>query len=108
MNWQRPNLTPSGNILCIIIVNHQICADLFVWNKEDHAFLANGLKISFDEIQAWCPAREIPKPEWMQVEMQDREDMLRQSMNVAKEYRDERGDLFGKVVDPDDIAEGRA
>lgn len=59
----------------------------------------------WSEVQAWKALRDIPGPEWLADQMQLESDNDLATLRISKEYRQKNGNLFGEVVDIDDVRE---
>lgn len=100
--WKFPSENPSNGQLIIIVMNYKIIPDVMVYR--DKVLTSGILEIKWANVQAWMQYCDIPLPVWLKDEMDKRSKQDHESLYMASIYRSKKGDLFGDVVDPDDVA----
>lgn len=80
---------------------------ILIYDASDGNLHSNLGKTKWAEIQAWIGKDELDPPSWLADQIKTELELHRETIRLAASYRASMGDLFGQVVDPDDVADGR-
>lgn len=101
MTWKHTTELPDERQLVMIVLNDKIVPEVFIYSQS--TLQANGLCIEWREAQAWFKFKDLPKPDWLIEQIENRETIGLETVKIAATYRQGRENLFGEVVDPDDV-----
>jgi hypothetical protein len=107
MKWRHTTEKPRDKQLVLIVYQDQIACEVFVFDGVKCVVADPVGSIAWCDVQAWIGLGELEGPDWLKGQMKEHEDKMRSVVEIAAAYRQEKGDLFGTVVDPDDVVEGR-
>ncbi len=107
--WKTPSQEmPFEGALCIVIVNYKIFPDILVFRHKDFCFHSGSIAYTSNEIQYYIYKNDLPYPPFIADLMRTRDNEGDESILISAAYRQDKGDLFGNIIDPDDVRSAHA